>query len=203
MRHLKTIQGLTVVILLLTAAITTTVASANFEANGNTSQGPYTISGVITLTNGAVWTCATLERGEWHIQKSEPSQELTKQGGHQQLTGQITKCTAEIAGIKASAKVNSTCAQQIRQVSPTFFAGSVTSNCSITRGACTTTIAAGVPNTELKEIKVVNITGGNEETSNVTGITNVVNKTCEELGISSNKEGTIKLTGIATGEKLV
>jgi hypothetical protein len=204
MRRLKTIQGLTVVILLVAAAITTTAASANFEANGNTSQGPYTISGAGTFNTSAIGvTCSTIERGEWHIQKSDTAQELTKQGGHQQLTGQFTKCTAEIAGLKAAASINAACAQQIKVFSIGPFKVSIEISCSIRRGLCTLTIGAGAPNTELSEVKVVNIAAGNEDTSNVSGITSVVNKSCEELGLSGNKEGTAKVIGIATGEKLI
>jgi hypothetical protein len=177
-------------------------ASANVEADGNTSQGPYTIFS-IEFDNTGVVACTTIQNGEWHIQKSEPSQELTKQGGHLELTGDITKCTEEVGGIKSNAKINPTCSQQLKQVSEKSFTGSVSKNCSITRGSCVLTVAAGAPNTELKEIKVVNITGGNEETSSVTGITSTANKACEELGISGNKEGTVKARAIATGAKVI
>jgi hypothetical protein len=204
---MKTLRLLTTIVgIITTLAIIAAPASANFEANGNTSQGPYTISGPAVFSTAVIVSCATLERGAWHIQKSDTKQELTKQGGHQELTGQFTKCTAEIGGLKSTAKINSGCALQIKQTGATTFTGSVTSNCSITRNTCIITIAAGAPNTELKEVKVINITKspeGNEEKSNVGGITNSVNAPCEELGVKGNAEGTFVATGIATGEKII
>jgi hypothetical protein len=196
-RLLVTIAGFITIL-----AIIATPASANFEANGNTSQGPYTISGQIIFTNAVSFVCATLERGQWHIQKTDTKQEPTKQGGRQEITGQLTKCTVEI-GVKSNFKVNAACALGIKQTGPSSFIGLVTTSCSIKRGSCIITIPAGPPNSELKAVEVVNITTGNEETSNVVGITNTVNKACEELGFSSNKEGSLKGNGIATGQKIV
>jgi hypothetical protein len=197
---MKTLRLLTTIVgIITTLAIIATPASASFEANGNTSQGPYTINGPSIFTNTVKVECATLERGEWHLRKIETSQELTKHG-HQEITGQYTKCIAEVGGIKSNAKINSTCALEVEA---TQTKGDVRSNCSVTRGPCIITIAAGAPNTELTEIKSVSIAAGNEETSNVKGVTSTVNKSCEELGVTGNKEGTFKGTGVATGAKLV
>jgi hypothetical protein len=201
---MKTLRLLaTIVGILTTLAIIATPASANFEASGSTSQGPYTISGPAIFTNTVIVECATLERGEWHIQKSDTKQEATKQGGHQEITGQFTKCTAEVGGIKANAKINSTCALQIKQTGTSTFTGSVTKTCSISRGACIITIAAGAPNTELTKVTVINITKGNEETSTVGGITSSGNTTCEGLGIIGGSKAKFEATGIATGEKII
>jgi hypothetical protein len=213
-KTIRLLLGLTSMLMIL--AIAASPAAAEFEANGNTSQGPYQQKAgtVAAFSSGVPVECATLEKGEWHIQTkvekftkvggiTKVTQDLTKHGAHLEITGQFAKCTVPSVGLNAT--VNSSCALQVVQTGATTFTGSVNSLCtiSLTGTECVLSVPAGTQNTGLKEVKDVNITGGQEITSTITGITSTVNAACEALGITGNKTGTFKAVGIAHSEKVI
>ncbi len=200
MKTIRLLVGLTSLLAVL--AIAASPAAAEFEANqAGTTQGPYQLKTGTSTTfeAGAAVKCTSVANGVWHIQ-TLTKQEATKRGAHQEITGQFTGCTGPLG---VSASVNSSCALQVAQAG-TSFTGSVSSTCTITVLNCVVTIAAGAPNTNLKTIKSVNITGGKEDISTVEGITSTVKEPeCKNFGITAGKVGKFEGNGIAHSQKVI
>ncbi len=216
MKTIRVLLGLTGLLTLL--AIAATPAAAEFQANQpETTQGPYQLS----VSSSAVFTsgtaevkCDELRNGQWHIQTkftkigkdaegaTKITQDPTKTGAHQQITGEFTKC---IALGTLAATVNTSCSLQVEQ-SKSGFTGAVKSQCIVTipAGQCTIFIDPSTANAQLKNVTVVNITGGKEDLSEVNGITSTVTGAgCAVGGITANKENKFKAKGIAHSQKVI
>ncbi len=216
MKTIRVLLGLTGLLTIL--AIATTPAAAEFQANQpETTQGPYQIAGTppVFTSGTAEVKCAELRNGQWHIQTkftkigkdaegaTKITQDPTKTGAHQQITGEFTKC---IALGTLAASVNTSCSLQIEQSKPSGFTGAVKSQCiiSIPAGSCTIFIDPSTANAQLKTVNVINITGGKEDLSEVKGITSTVTGAgCAVGGITANKENKFIATGIAHSQKVI
>jgi hypothetical protein len=123
--------------------------------------------------------CPTLTGGAWKITTLKATKEI--------LSGQFTKCTAEVGGLKKAATINSGCELKIVQKggAGSTFTGGVQSNCSITRGQCVVTIAAGTANENLEKVVVVNSGANDVATSAVKGFTAAPNAECVALGVKA------------------
>ncbi len=214
MKTTRVLLGLTGLVTVL--AIAAPPAAAEFQASqSGTTQGPYQLSGRFIFTTGTFeLTCDELRNGQWHIQTkftkigkdaegaTKITQDPTKTGAHQQITGEFTKC---IALGTLAATVNTSCSLQVEQ-SKSGFTGAVKSQCtiSIPAGICTVFIDPSTANAQLKNVTVVNITGGKEDTSEVNGITSTVSGGgCSVFGLVGNKENKFKAFGIAHSQKVI
>ncbi len=213
--HMKTIRNLVGLTGLLTV-LAITPASANFQANqANTSQGPATQIGTSPVFSvGSVGvTCTTLEKAAWHIQTkftkvsgnpTKVEQDLTKDGPHEQFTGQYNGCTAT-GGFAAT--VNSECSVQVIQGTSTLGTGAVKSECIIVATGfgltCTIKIPAGNQNVGLVNVSYGNGVGDVAVKSEVTGITETATGGgCGVLGVTSGKAGEFKATVQASSQKV-
>jgi len=206
MLRTKALLGLSAIIAML--AITATPALAEFQASGNTSQGPLTLIPNATFTaapSDSPVICEALTGGQWHIQDSKTEQNPTSKGPHEGFSGQFTKCSAKVGGTLVPATVNATCELQIVQISTktSEALGNVKKNCSITLGGCTITVAAGAPNEKLSKVTLEDSGTTLKIKSSVTGTTSTGNSTCTALGVATGKEGTFTAATEAANQKVV
>ncbi len=216
MKAARLLVGLTGLLTIL--AVTATPASAVFQANQpNTSQGPAQLKGgtsaVFGFGEGAV-TCTSLVDGAWHIQTkftkvvvtegtTKVVQDLTKNGPHEQFTGQYTNCTAT-GGIVTF--VNSDCSVQAIQITATQGRVAVKNQCifEFENGTCVVKVPAGNPNNELEMVLYANIVGGLEfkfETRGLRAIAAGIG--CGVVGIVSSNAATFNAILIAHSQKVI
>ncbi len=217
MHTTRVLLGLTGLLAVL--SIAATPAAANFQPlQPNTTQGPYQLAAGGSVVLGAPGSpneirCTEINKGEWHIQTkftkigvspTKITQDPTKVGPHLQISGQLTKCTAD--GGLTAVSANASCSLQFEQTAmATVGTLSVVSRCTflIPGASCTINLNAGSPDVSLGKVALSNIAEGQEDKDEITGVTSSVEGAgCGLLGFENTKANTLAARGIAHSQKI-